>query len=91
MAPDRVREGVGAFVCALALLAPAAHALTTERVATGLLYPVFVTAPVGDARLFIVEQGGAIKILKNGSVLPGRFLDVDSLTTNSYDERGLLG
>lgn len=75
------------------LFATAAQAITTERVASGLSYPVFVTAPAGDPRLFIVEQGGVIKILKDGSILPGAFFDIDSLTTDAdgTDERGLLG
>lgn len=68
--------------------------IATTRVASGLLFPVFATAPAGDAeRLFIVEQRGVIKILKNGSVLPTPFLNIDALITNPTvsDERGLLG
>ena len=29
-----------------------------ERIAEGLQFPVHLTAPAGDARLFIVEKGG---------------------------------
>lgn len=64
--------------------------LKTQLVATGLTRPLFVTAPSGDPRLFIVEQGGLIKILDNGTVQSTPFLDL----TNSVDtagERGLLG
>jgi len=62
-----------------------------ERVATGLSDPVFVTHAPGDFdRLFIVEQGGRIKILKNGSVLPTPFLNITD-RVNAGGERGLLG
>ena len=69
-------------------------AVSTQRVASGLALPVFVTAPSGDARLFIVEQGGTIRILENGSVLGTPFLDVSAELGGAIggnDERGLLG
>jgi len=71
----------------------ASGALTTQRVAFGLNRPIFVTAPDGDARLFIIEQRGVIKILDNGIVLGTPFLDIDALIPNisDNDERGLLG
>jgi glucose/arabinose dehydrogenase len=72
---------------------PAARAdtlLTTVRVASGLDAPIYATAPAGDARLFVVEQRGVIRILDQGAVLPQPFLDIDSLVA-SGGERGLLG
>ncbi len=68
-------------------------ALTTERVASGLRWPIYATAPVGDNRLFIIDQRGVIRILENGSVLATPFLDIDALVPDfdGYDERGLLG
>jgi glucose/arabinose dehydrogenase len=52
--------------------------------------PVFVTSPPADAsRLFVVEQGGKVRVIKNGKTLGTPFLDVsDELTTGS--EQGLL-
>lgn len=44
----------------------------------------------GSDRLFVVEQGGRIKIIKNGSTLATPFLNIDPLT-NGGGERGLLG
>ncbi|TDR19598.1 PQQ-dependent sugar dehydrogenase [Marinicella litoralis] len=44
----------------------------------------------GSDRLFVVEQGGLIKIIENGITLPTPFLDIDALT-NGSGERGLLG
>ncbi len=68
--------------------APASLKLTT--VASGLDAPLFVTSPPGDARLFVVEQGGRIRVVKNGAVLSTPFLDVSGGIT-SGGERGLLG
>ncbi len=51
--------------------------------------PVDVTAPVGDPRLFVVEQGGRIRIVRDGKVLPAPFLDISASVLNS-GEQGLL-
>ena len=63
--------------------------LAVEQVAQGLESPVFLTAPAGDGRLFIVEQPGRIRIVKNGALLPAPFLDISSLVTFA-GEQGLL-
>jgi len=73
-----------------------ASALTTVRVAGTYLRPLLVTAPPGDtSRLFIVEQDGTIRIVKDGVLLPAVFLDVSALTRSAGDggdnEQGLLG
>lgn len=73
-----------------ALAAPALAQLQTQIVATGLSRPLFATAPHDDSRLFIVEQGGLIKILQNGTLLPTPFLDL-SESVDTRGERGLLG
>jgi glucose/arabinose dehydrogenase len=70
--------------------------LTAVLVATGLELPVFVTSPPGDVeRLFIVEQDGVIKILRDGAVLGTAFLDISAITRSPADgghqEEGLLG
>lgn len=44
----------------------------------------------GSNRLFVVEQGGTILIIKNGAVLPAPFLDISSKVTTG-GEMGLLG
>ena len=52
--------------------------------------PVYVTAPPGDRnRLFVVEQGGRVKIVRNGKTLGQPFLDVSG-SISSGGERGLL-
>ena len=48
--------------------------------------------PVDDARLFVLQQSGAIKILNpNGNVNATNFLTLTSATITSGGERGLLG
>src|SRR5262249_38397709 len=65
--------------------------ISLENVVTGLNTPVFVTN-AGDLshRLFIVEQGGRIKVLRTGSSSPTVFLDITG-SVLSGGERGLLG
>src|ERR1700757_272234 len=69
-----------------------AQQLDAIRVASGLSSPLFVTSPPGDFnRLFIVQQGGVIRILnlKTGVLNPTPFLTVSNILTGG--EQGLLG
>jgi glucose/arabinose dehydrogenase len=58
---------------------------------SGLATPVGME-PANDStgRLFVVEQGGTIRIVQNGSLLPTPFLDITAKVT-SGGEMGLLG
>jgi glucose/arabinose dehydrogenase len=59
-------------------------------VAAGLSFPLYLTAPPGDlARLFIVEKGGAIRIVKDGALLPMPFLDLGGRVSTGA-EQGLF-
>lgn len=62
-------------------------------VTSGLAAPLFMTsAGDGSNRLFIVQQGGKIRVLQPGSTTPTDFLDISSRTSPfPYGERGLLG
>ena len=74
------------------LCAQQVQGLDAIRVASGLSSPVFVTAPPGDFnRLFIVQQGGQIRILNlnTGLLNATPFLTVSNL--QSGGEQGLLG
>ncbi len=64
--------------------------LGTESVVTGLARPLFVTAPRGDARIFVVEQGGTIRIVEGGSLRGRPFLDIRA-EVRFGGEQGLLG
>ncbi|HEY8849441.1 MAG TPA: PQQ-dependent sugar dehydrogenase, partial [Thermoanaerobaculia bacterium] len=63
--------------------------LATEEVARGLDNPVYLTAPAGDPRLFVVEQPGRIRVVENGKSLEKPFLDIRS-KVGYGGERGLL-
>ena len=52
--------------------------------------PVYVTSPPGDThRLFVVEQAGTIRVVRDGRTLDRPFLDIQPLVT-SGGEQGLL-
>src|SRR5262249_3430076 len=66
-------------------------ALTSVRFASGFSSPLDLQTPPGDhARVFVVEQPGRIRIVKNGTVLGTPFLDIASRVSFG-GERGLLG
>ena len=75
--------------------APALEAATAgvrlARVRGGLGDALFITgAPGQPGRLFVVQQGGRIRILQNGRLLGRPFLDVSRLIA-AGGEQGLLG
>lgn len=68
---------------------PGGGEIRLTEVAAGLSGPVFLTAPRPDARLFVVEQPGRIRVVENGTLLPTPFLDITD-RVSSGGERGLL-
>ena len=81
------------LLAAVLLVAPLAAqtSLTTRLVANGFSRPVELTAPRSDTqRVFLVEQTGLIKVIKNGRTLATPFLDLRS-EIRCCGERGLLG
>jgi glucose/arabinose dehydrogenase len=58
-----------------------------EVYATGLTNPTAM-AFAGDGRLFVCQQGGQLRVIKNGALLAAPFVTV---TVSSAGERGLLG
>lgn len=66
--------------------------LAVDTVASGLTEPVFLTFAPGDStRLFILEQPGRIRIVRNDTLLVKSFLDIDSIVNSGGNEQGLLG
>ena len=62
---------------------------TLQRVAGNLVFPVHLTAPAGDPRLFVVEKGGRVLVIREGDVLDRPFLDIQALVSRA-SEQGLL-
>ena len=96
---SRISQLIGPIVASLLVAASSgvAHAQTVRldavRVAGGFNLPLFITAPPGDtARLFVVEQTGAIRIidLASRTVKPAPFLDLSDVVA-TIGEEGLLG
>lgn len=72
-------------------LGAAVPAVLLEPMVSGLASPVeIVSVRDGTERLFVVEQGGRIRIVQAGALLPEPFLDISPLVI-SGSERGLLG
>src|SRR5687768_2735339 len=60
---------------------------TETQIVSGLASPTAMAfAP--DGRIFVALQGGQLRVIKNGALLPTPFLTV---TVSSSGERGLLG
>jgi glucose/arabinose dehydrogenase len=63
---------------------------TVQVVVSGLSGALYVTAPPGDTgRLFVVQQGGRIRVIQNGTLLTAPFLDISGLVSTG-GEQGLL-
>src|SRR5947208_3007191 len=76
---------------AVSSLEAAAPPIGLVSVLSGLSTPVLVTnAHDGSNRLFVVEQGGVIKVLQPGAGAPTVFLDISSKVLFG-GEQGLLG
>lgn len=82
----------GLAACGEGSLTPSerTEGLRAVEVAAGLASPVHLTAPTGDERLFVVEQAGRIRIVRQGQLLDRPFLDITD-RVGSGGERGLLG
>lgn len=70
--------------------ATATDSVALRQVATGLDFPLYLTAPPGDPRLFIVEKSGRIRIVRSGALAATPFLDL-SASVSGGGEQGLLG
>lgn len=64
--------------------------LMTVPYISGLVKPVEITH-CKDSRLFIIEQDGRIRIVKNDTLLSIPFLDIDTQVKSTGNEQGLLG
>src|SRR6476619_3683698 len=85
---------VVAVMVTMLVLAAVGHAqspLRSRVYASGFTLPVgFVQDPTDRDVQYVVEQGGRIRVVRNGVVLPTDFLDLRA-TVSTGGERGLLG
>jgi glucose/arabinose dehydrogenase len=70
---------------------PGPVTLGLQQIASGLRFPLYLTSPPGDDRLFVVQKGGAIRVIKAGSVVDAPFLDLTPKVVSDGGEQGLLG
>lgn len=78
------------LICAFFCLNALSQTIVLTNFSSGFSSPVGLKN-AGDERLFVVEQGGVIKIVDlNGVVNTTPFLDIESIV-NAGGERGLLG
>ena len=84
-----MRRALGLVVLVLAVVPACAHGATVTLAKVGdFSTPVYVAAPAGDtSRVFVVQRGGAIALVKDGAV--STFADLTSRVL-AGDERGLL-
>jgi len=79
------------FVCWLGSMPAICQTFPTGfsrvQVASGISSPT-VMAFAPDGRIFVAQQNGALRVIKNGALLATPFLQ---LTVNSSGERGLIG
>ena len=86
-----MRAAAAILTLTLSVSAPAWAQLQTEVVASGFSLPLGVVADPNDASvLFVIEQAGRIRVVRDGRVLPAPFLDLRD-DVSSGGERGLLG
>ncbi len=87
----RYRLALAAFLALLPLSAGAqAPSLGVQLIGSDYDKPLLLTAPVGDPRLFVVDQSGRVWIVKDGKRLATPFLDFRA-KVSCCGERGLLG
>src|SRR5512137_1464810 len=91
--PARLLCGIGLLATTVALAAP--PSLTPQPFASGLSSLVEIAhANDFSGRLFVVEQAGRIRIIRDGALVATPFLDISSASggpVKSGGEQGLLG
>jgi glucose/arabinose dehydrogenase len=83
----RARIWIALLAGCLLVFAPRARAAVSLQPVGSFDEPMFVTAPPGDPRLFVVERDGRIQVLHDGART--EFLDITTRVRNT-GEQGLL-
>jgi glucose/arabinose dehydrogenase len=70
----------------------AAQNLKSTFIAGGFTKALYVTSePTDSSRLYVVQQGGIIKLIKNGVTQATPFINLTSIVFSGGNEQGLLG
>src|SRR5215208_6886020 len=88
-----MRSRLRLIVCAAVLLTPwsAAAQLRSVPYVSGLSFPLAFVQDPGDATIqYVLQQGGRIRLIRNGVLQAAPFLDLTA-SISSGGERGLLG
>ena len=88
-ATQSVLVGAGASASASVAYAAQAFTLALRDIGPTFTSPVFLTAPPGDERLFVVERRGVVRIVRNGVTLTQPWLDISGQVFTG-GEGGLL-
>jgi len=88
-ATQSVVVSAGATATATVTYSGGALTLALADIGPTFTSPTFATAPPGDDRLFVVERGGTIRVVRNGAVLTQPWLDI-SANVFTGGEGGLL-
>ena len=91
--PLSVISGLTALLLSMAA-ARADVDVRLEPLVSGVNTPLAMVQPKGDDRLFVIEQFGRVRIIKDGELVAEPFLDIrNEIPTlySDFDERGLLG
>src|SRR6185312_13784547 len=91
---DSVHRMVAIALTAIVFGSMPAHAqLRLETFVSGVNRPTdFVQDPGNPSVQYVVEQGGLIRVIQRGTLLPTPFLDLSSIISlSTEDDYGLLG
>src|SRR5262245_54010716 len=81
---------IAALALSLLVVTPSAAQFRGQVYVSGLSHPLaFVQDPSNPAVQFVVEQGGAIRVIHGGTLLPTPFLDLTGAISTG-GERGLV-
>lgn len=73
------------------LVLPPLKKLSLQPVASGLVEPVDVAAPLDDGLMYVLQRAGQARVVENGRVLKEPFLNLKGFVKSNSIEQGLLG
>jgi glucose/arabinose dehydrogenase len=74
-----------------AVALPPLKKLALQPVATGLVEPVDVAAPLDDGLMFVLQRSGTVRVIENGRASKDPFLNLKGFVKSNSIEQGLLG